>query len=236
MSRPTILIVARNGPLQKALADSLQEAGCKVGSAHSGDVGVEQAAQLRPDVVLLEQPLPDGDSLEVCRRIRNVFDEQQQPIFLLMPTESARDSDGDSNSQHLGLHDRVADLDRLAHGVNTLVNWTRTSQARASQIVCDALKIDNRSHRATIEDRELALTPTEFRLLWVLAQRPGHVLSRKQLTDACRGAGAHIQQRTIDVHVKSIRQKLKHHSEVIETVRGLGYRLREPRTNGETLQ
>lgn len=235
MPRPTVLIVARSGPLQKALANSLQEAGCKVGSAHNGDVGVEQAAELRPDVVLLEQPLPDGDSLDVCRRIRDVFGEREQPIFLMTPTDNASGSDGDFNSEHQNLQDRVADLDRLAQGVNTLVNWTRTSQTRASQIVCDALKIDNRSHRATIEDRELSLTPTEFRLLWTLAQRPGHVLSRKQLTHACRGTGTHIQQRTIDVHVKSIRQKLKHHSEIIETVRGLGYRLREPRTDAKTL-
>jgi len=100
MPRPTVLIVARSGPLPKALADSLREAGCKVGSAHSGDVGVEQAAELRPDVVLLEQPLPDGDSLDVCRRIRDVFGEREQPIFLMTPTDNASGSDGDSNSQH----------------------------------------------------------------------------------------------------------------------------------------
>lgn len=231
MSRPTILIVARNGTLQKALANSLEEAGCKVGSAHSGDVGVARALEIRPDVVLLEQPLPDGDSLEVCRRIREVFDKREQPIFLMTPAGCASESNGHAISPQQHLLDRVADLDRLAHGVNTLINWTRTSQSRASQIICDALKIDNRTHRATVEDRELPLTPTEFRLLWTLAQRPGHVLSRKQLTDACRGVGAPIQQRTIDVHVKAVRQKLKDHASMIETVRGLGYRLREPRTN-----
>lgn len=228
MSRPTVLIVARSGPLQRALADSLQEAGCKVGTATSSQLGVERASELRPDVVLLEQPLPDGDSLDAVRRIRDVFDEREQPIFLMTPADDVADSDNGLSSPTLRI--RVADLDRLAHGVNTLVNWTKTSQLRASQVVCDGLKIDSQTHRATIEDSELLLTPTEFRLLWTLAKRPGHVLSRKQLTDACRGVGAHIQQRTIDVHVKSIRQKLENHAEIIETVRGLGYRLREPRT------
>lgn len=97
--------------------------------------------------------------------------------------------------------------------------------------VCDGLRIDRRRHQASIDDRELRLTPTEFNLLWTLAAAPGQVFTRAELIDALRGEAAVGQARTIDVHVKSIRRKLGERADLIETVHGLGYRLRQDGRN-----
>jgi len=86
------------------------------------------------------------------------------------------------------------------------------------------LTMDRTRHTATCDDTELILTPTEFRLLWTLAQNPGRTYSRLELIDRSRGEDANALERTIDVHVRALRQKLEDKSKLIETVRGVGYR------------
>ena len=87
--------------------------------------------------------------------------------------------------------------------------------------------VSDPQHRATVNDVELSLTPTEFKLLWALVRQPGRAFSRHELMEAAMGDDALVLERTIDVHVKSLRQKLGEKSEQIETVRGVGYRFRE---------
>ncbi|MEX0587104.1 MAG: response regulator transcription factor, partial [Pirellulales bacterium] len=89
-----------------------------------------------------------------------------------------------------------------------------------------ALEIDRKRFVATVAGRVLPLTPTEFRLLWILARDPGRVFSRAELSNIYARSHVPVQPRTIDVHIKSIRQKLAAHGEMIETVRGIGYRFR----------
>ncbi len=88
--------------------------------------------------------------------------------------------------------------------------------------------IDRRRHRATAGDRPLDLTPSEFGLLSALVRQPGRAFSRAELIDVALGDDAIVLERTIDVHVRSLRKKLSRHADLIETVRGIGYRLRDP--------
>ena len=91
------------------------------------------------------------------------------------------------------------------------------------------VRIDRVRHRATLDGKKLDLTPTEFRLLECLVRQPGRAFSRSQLMDAAIGEGSIVLERTIDVHIKTLRKKLGGESEYIETVRGVGYRFREHR-------
>jgi DNA-binding response OmpR family regulator len=92
------------------------------------------------------------------------------------------------------------------------------------------IEIDRRQHRAILDGIELKLTPTEFRLLWTLVRQPGRAFSRQELMEAGMGDDALVLERTVDVHIKSLRQKLGDKGDLIETVRGVGYRFREEQT------
>jgi two-component system phosphate regulon response regulator PhoB len=96
------------------------------------------------------------------------------------------------------------------------------------------LEIDRINHVVRLDGTELQLTPTEFRLLWTIARQPGRPFSRHELMDICRGEDANALERTIDVHIRSLRQKLGDRAEMVETVRGVGYRFRPERAEAAT--
>jgi DNA-binding response OmpR family regulator len=104
---------------------------------------------------------------------------------------------------------------------------SRQDPKSLDRLNCRGLRLDRIRHRAWVHDRPVHLTPTEFRLLWELASRPGCVMSRADLSKVCRGAVEAMQTRTIDAHVKAIRRKLKCDADLIETVHGVGYRFQE---------
>ena len=117
-------------------------------------------------------------------------------------------------------------LKPLIHRIKALLRRS-TGQERSGDIVTThGIEIDRVSHVAKLDGGELQLTPTEFQLLWTLARQPGRAFTRNELMDRCRGADAPSFERTIDVHIRSLRHKLEGSSEVIETVRGVGYRCR----------
>ncbi|HCS53370.1 MAG TPA: DNA-binding response regulator, partial [Planctomycetaceae bacterium] len=93
-------------------------------------------------------------------------------------------------------------------------------------VTCRGVFVDRVNHRVTVNNEELPLTPTEFKLLWTLARQAGRPFRRNELMDTCRGEDANALERTIDVHIRSLRQKLEAAGDLIETVRGVGYRFR----------
>lgn len=217
MDHPTVLIIAPEGPDRDGFAAGLRSSGCHVETAANGHAGENTAALARPDVVVLPSKLPDMDSLVLCQRIRNVTSKERGPIFLVTP-----DDDNSGSAE-----DRAGRLDQLAIGVNAMLRWHALRQSHESVLHCGELSIDVPSHRATINGVELKLTPTEFRLLATLSEDPGRVYSRKQLGEACRSDGAANHFRTIDVHIKAIRNKLGTHEDLVETVHGVGYRMKQ---------
>lgn len=203
MHRPTVLIIAPEGSTRQGFADDLRLAGCRVAVAADGLTGEQTAVVAQPDIIVLSERLPDADSLDVCRRIRSRFVDGPSPVFLLTPTD-------------------------LSTGVDVLMRWNKSEHNNGDRVVCGELTMDATRHRATVAQRELTLTPTEFRLLETLARQPGCVISRQQLSEACRGDPTRMQGRTIDAHIKSVRHKLAEHAELVQTVHGVGYRMKEP--------
>ena len=186
-----------------------------------------------PDMILLDLMLPKLDGLEVCRELK--AGERTRTIPILMLTAKAEETD-----QVVGFTMGADDYVTKPFSVKVLIQRIRVLQRRkepsadASDIVDHlGVRIDRVRHRVTVDDKELELTPTEFRLLECLLRQPGRAFTRPQLMDVAIGEGAVVLERTIDVHVKTLRKKLGGEQEFIETVRGIGYRFRETKGPGE---
>jgi two-component system phosphate regulon response regulator PhoB len=222
MTRPAVLIIAPDSPLTTVLAEDLLAAGCQVRSASSGVAGLACLTAFRPDVVLLPQELPGEDPLDVCRHIRRSA-TVAQPLLVLTPSADERDLPASAPCPEIG----GLGSDRLVAALRALAECSVEDESEDSTVVCDGLRMDVPRHRAASDGRDLHLTPTEFRLLWTLARQPGRVFTRQQLTLVSCSNNVRAQVRTIDAHIKSIRQKLGPRAYLIETVHGVGYRFHE---------
>lgn len=228
MARSRILIIEDDRSLAEVLAYNLKQAGYEVLQARDGPDGLQQAEVKTPDLVLLDLMLPMVDGLEVCRRLR--ANPVTRDVLILMLTARAEESD-----QVVGLSLGADDYVTKPFSVKVLQERIKALVRRRAGAVDDndlvssqGITIDRHRHRALAGDEPLGLTLSEFRLLEVLVRQPGRAFSRSELIDAALGDDAMVLERTIDVHIRSLRQKLGAHAEVIETVRGIGYRFREP--------
>jgi two-component system phosphate regulon response regulator PhoB len=227
MARPRILIIEDERALTDVLVYNLQREGYETVVAHDGQEGLRKAQTLLPDLVILDLMLPILNGLEVCRELR--AGERTRAIPILMLTAKAEETD-----QVVGFSLGADDYVTKPFSVKVLIQRVKALQRRheAAGDTTDAVehlgvRIDRRRHQAYVHNQQVELTPTEFRLLECLLRQPGRAFARAQLMDAAIGERALVLERTIDVHVKTLRRKLGAASELIETVRGLGYRFRE---------
>jgi two-component system phosphate regulon response regulator PhoB len=227
MAEPRILIIEDERALTEVLTYNLQREGYQTIVAHDGQEGLRKAQLLLPDLILLDLMLPVLDGLAVCRALRTGDQTRQIPILML--TAKAEETD-----QVVGFSMGADDYVTKPFSVKVLLQRIKALQRRADSgtEVADVvehlgIRIDRVRHRASVDGKDLDLTPTEFRLLESLLRQPGRAFTRTQLMDAAIGEGAIVLERTIDVHVKSLRRKLGRAAPLIETVRGVGYRLRE---------
>jgi|TARA_B100001750_G_scaffold172038_1_gene140288 two-component system phosphate regulon response regulator PhoB len=224
MPRETILIVEDEQSLVDVLTYNLTREGYEVEVALDGRDGLQRARTLLPDLVVLDLMLPLIDGMEVCRRLR--ADTTTQHIRILILTARADEID-EIVGFHMGADDYVVKpfkLKPLIQRIKALLRRPSLGLMEADVVERDGLDIDRLNHRAALDGNQLDLTPTEFRLLWTLLRQPGRTFSRMDLLDASRGSDANSMERTIDVHVRSLRQKLGDRAELIQTVRGVGYR------------
>jgi two-component system phosphate regulon response regulator PhoB len=227
MGQPRILIIEDERGLTQTLEYNFRREGYDVTLAHEGQDGLRKAQVLLPDVVILDLMLPGMSGLEVCRALRGSENTRRIPILIL--TAKAEEAD-----QVVGFSLGADDYVTKPFSVKVLVQRVKALQRRAKSTPTDAadvieyqqVRIDRLKHRASVEGRELVLTPTEFRLLESLIRQPGRAFTRLQLIDAAIGGGSIVLERTIDVHIKSLRRKLGR-ADLIETVQGVGYRFRE---------
>jgi two-component system, OmpR family, phosphate regulon response regulator PhoB len=233
MAKPRVLIIEDERDMIDVLTYNLQREGFEVSVAHDGQEGLRKAQMQLPDMILLDLMLPKLDGLEVCRELK--AGERTKTIPILMLTAKAEETD-----QVVGFTMGADDYVTKPFSVKVLIQRIRVLQRRkepsadASDIVDHlGVRIDRVRHRVTVDDTELELTPTEFRLLECLLRQPGRAFTRPQLMDVAIGEGAVVLERTIDVHVKTLRKKLGGEQEFIETVRGIGYRFRETKGPGE---
>jgi len=225
----TILLVDDEDAVQKLLTFPLEREGFRVLQARDGEDALRRFGGERVDLVVLDLMLPKLDGLEVCRRLRA---QSSVPIIML----TARDDELD---KVVGLEIGADDYITKPFSIREFRSRVRALLRRAALggqsdgrdvIRANGLAIDLAKRTVTIDDRPVELTYVEFELVRTMASRPGRVFSRQALLEALWGDYAYREPRTIDVHVRHLREKLEpdpHEPQLIQTVRGVGYRLQD---------
>ena len=224
MQKQTILVVEDEKSIADVVIYNLEKEGFDVHLARDGRDGLLRAQDLIPDLIVLDLMLPGMDGLQVCRSIRS--DSRTAEIRILMLTARAEETD-EIVGFNMGADDYVTKpfkVRPLIHRIKALLRRNDAPTDSKDKISAHGIDIDRLHHSASLNGKELDLTPTEFRLLWTMASQPGRPFSRNELMDTARGEDANALERTIDVHVRSLRKKLDETADVIETVRGVGYR------------
>lgn len=225
MSKQRILVIEDEHALQDILTYNLQAEGYEVLSATDGQQGLLKAQTALPDLVVLDLMLPVIDGLTICRQLRG--DAKTRNIRVLMLTAKSEEVD-EIVGFNMGADDYVAKpfkVKPLISRIKALLRRPTTDSTKQDVVAVHGLEIDRLNHTAKLNGGELALTPTEFKLLFTLARQPGRTYSRLELLDQARGEDANALERTIDVHVRALRSKLGEAADVICTVRGIGYRM-----------
>ena len=228
MTKRRILIVEDDRSLADVLRYNLEHAGYEVTAASDGQSGLTQARLKSPDMVILDLMLPVIDGLEVCRQLRN--DPATRDMIILMLTAKAEESD-----QLIGFSLGADDYVTKPFSVKVLMERVKALTRRRSEgaasdddvVACHGVVVDRRRYRVTAGGQPLQLTRAEFRLLETLIRQPGRVFLRSELIDAALGEDTVVMERTIDVHIRALRRKLGEMADVIETMRGVGYRYRD---------
>jgi len=222
-----VLVIEDEKALVDALVYNLDREGYEVTVAHEGQDGLRKA-QAIPDIILLDIMLPGINGIEILRELRG--NEKTKAIPVIVVSAKSEETD-----QVVGFSMGADDYVTKPFSVKILLQRINALQRRSEVpakegavelIEHKQVKVDMVKHRAFILDEELDLTPTEFRLLECLLRSPGRAFSRQHLMDCAIGEGAIVLERTIDVHIKTLRKKLGS-MDMIETVRGLGYRFKE---------
>ena len=228
MAKARILIIEDDASLAEVLQYNLSHEGYATQVARDGQQGLREIRLRCPDLIVLDLMLPMIEGLEVCRLLR--ADPATQSVLVLMLTARSEESD-ELVGFSVGADDYVTkpfSVKVLLQRINALLRRKDQGNADRDVIVSQGIMIDRRRHRATAGDRALDLTPSEFGLLEVLVRQPGRAFSRAELIDVALGDDAMVLERTIDVHVRALRKKLEGHADLVQTVRGIGYRLRDP--------
>jgi len=224
----TILLVDDEDAVQKLLAYPLERDGFRVIQARDGEEALERFENEHVDLVVLDLMLPKLDGLEVCKRLRA---GSTVPIIML----TARDDELDKVlGLELGADDYITkpfSIREFRSRVRALLRRAATTlpDDRQEQIEANGLRLDLGRREVFVHDRPVQLTYVEFELLRTLASHTGRVYTREQLLQALWGGSEYREPRTIDVHVRHLREKLErdpHEPEFILTVRGVGYRFR----------
>ncbi len=219
-----ILVVDDEPDLLELVRVNLVQEGFEVQTASSGTRALEQLAAAPPDLLLLDLMLPDFSGTEICKRVRGDRRIADLPIIML----TAKDQEIDRVvGFELGADDYVTkpfSPRELTLRVRAVLNRRRPEGQEPRSLSRGDLRVDPDAHRCWSDGAEVQLTAKEFRLLVTLMHRPGRVLSRDQLLDEVWGTDISVTPRTIDTHLKRLREKLGSAGDYIETVRGVGYR------------
>jgi two-component system alkaline phosphatase synthesis response regulator PhoP len=222
-----ILVVEDERRIAQIVRDYLERAGYRVTVASSGPEALAAARARAPNLIVLDLGLPQMDGLEVTRKLRK---DSNVPIIML----TARVDESDKLvGLELGADDYVTkpfSPKELVARVRTVLRRVDTLPDASAVIHAGEVTVDRLRMRATIENRPIDLTPTEFELLATLAQQPGRVFTRTQLLDSIRGAQVESFDRAIDAHIKNLRRKLEPdpgNPKYVLTVHGAGYRFTE---------
>lgn len=228
MAKSQILIVEDDRSLAEVLNYNLCQDGYETSVAYDGQDGINQAKLRVPDLVVLDLMLPVIDGLEICRRMR--ADPVTREVLVLMLTAKSEETDQVAGFS-VGADDYVTkpfSVKVLLERIRALTRRRHGSTQNGSVLVSQGILVDRERHRVTAGEEVLDLTPSEFGLLESLIRQPGRVFTRSELIDAALGGDSLVLERTIDVHIRALRKKLGGFADLVETVRGIGYRFRDP--------
>lgn len=235
MAETDVLIVEDEPEIADLIAFHVRREGFAARHVASGRAALDRVRDDVPDLVILDLMLPDLDGLEVCRRLKQRTETRHVPI--VMVTAKGEESDIVAGIE-LGAEDYVTKpfspkvlMARIKNVLRRRDDVGGTADSEGRILLGEgSLVIDPARHLVRVSGEPIELTLTEFGLLHFLAQRPGFVRTRDQIISAVHGKSTVLSSRTVDVHVTALRRKLGELSGMIETVRGVGYRLAEHAT------
>lgn len=235
MAETDVLIVEDEPEIADLIAFHVRREGFAARHVASGRAALDRVRDDVPDLVILDLMLPDLDGLEVCRRLKQRAETRHIPI--VMVTAKGEESDIVAGIE-LGAEDYVTKpfspkvlMARIKNVLRRREDGGGTADAEGRLSLGEgALVVDPARHLVRVNGEPIELTLTEFGLLHFLAQRPGFVRTRDQIISAVHGKSTVLSSRTVDVHVTALRRKLGELAAMIETVRGVGYRLAEHAT------
>ncbi|MFW5722545.1 MAG: response regulator [Desulfohalobiaceae bacterium] len=229
MNKPTIAIVEDEVDILNLLRFNLESAGYSVLTALEGNEAVSMIRRELPDLVLLDIMLPGKDGFDVCKAVKS--DDRTKGIPVIMLTARGEEVDRIVGLE-LGADDYVVkpfSPRELVLRVKAVLRRTESTETTEAVWMQDQLRVELDSHRVFIDDAEVYLTATEFKLLAELIGSKGRVQTRDQLLNNVWGYQFEGYARTVDTHVRRLRQKLGPYAELVQTVRGVGYRLKAER-------
>jgi len=235
---PRILVVEDEPDIAALIAYQLTREGFRVETASNGDQALSAIGREVPDLVVLDRMLPGIPGDDILRVIRSEASTQTLPVLILT---AKREQEDRIRGLELGADDYLTkpfSPRELVLRVQSILRRAdqATPEGGGRTLRAGALLLDTGSHEATLDGTELNLTPTEFRLLQALLERRGRTQSRRQLLerawDVESEVADRIQTRTVDMHIRRLREKLGRIGDWIETVRGFGYRLKIPDVEG----
>ena len=225
--KKTILAIDDEKDILSLLQYNLEKEGYQLLTAVTGEAGFELAKSKKPDLILLDLMLPGMDGIEVCRLLRQTSETRSIPSLML----TAKSTEVD---QIVGLEMGASDyitkpfsIKVLLARVKNVFRGHQTAKEEGGVIKIGDLTIDKDRLTFTIKGKSVPLTKLEFRILSFLMENKGRVFSRDKLLSGAWEGEAFVVDRTVDVHVRSIRQKMGKYRDYLETVRGTGYRFIE---------
>lgn len=238
MTKTKVLIIEDDHSLSDILFYNLQKEGFNVFRAFDGRDGIEQAVLKQPDIIILDLMLPRINGMDVCRHLRKQKETTKAGILMLT-------AKGEDVDQIEGFSAGADDYVVKPYSVRVLLERVRALQRRRKPadekservefIDSQGIRVDLRRHEVSIGGEALEMTRSEFNLLRTLIAEPGRAFDRAELIESALGEDTLVLERTIDVHIRAIRRKLGDLAGLIETVRGVGYRFKEPSAAGDSL-
>lgn len=228
VKKESLLIVEDEADIRELISFNLEMSGYDVIKAADGETGLNLARQHHPDLILLDLMLPGMDGLKVCRQLRADTETRKIPVMMLT-------AKGEEEDQITGFDAGADDYVTkpfsprvLVARVKALLRRNGLARETTSNKMVDihGITIDSARHEVRVAGKSVVFSATEFSILRFLAENPGWVFSRHQIIDAVKGEDYPVTARSVDVQILGIRKKLGDNGNYIETVRGVGYRMR----------
>jgi two-component system, OmpR family, phosphate regulon response regulator PhoB len=239
-----VLVVEDETDLSNSMAYALRANGYETRIADRGELALKEIEEFRPDLILLDLMLPDLSGLEICRRLRSSTLPEQPAVIIV----SARAQEIDRvvgfeigaddyvvkpfsmRELILRIEARLRTRKVAASGAGAVDNPTLAVESSGAAFVLRNLRVDEASHRVFVDDKEVHVSALEMRVLVYLFRSPGHMRTRRELLTEVWGYHPEVASRTVDTHIKRLRDKLDRAADLLQTVRGVGFRLADPET------